>query len=661
MRNYLDRYINSLSSGDRQLASSFIYRDRRNLNSDISEAMQPTSYSSYRFGKIRKMSVVTSASFSSFISNTLIYLDEIYETTNNSDAILSALLTQSDIKMDRIEAALQCIENEIYDWETYLSSTSTSSEIISRSYGPLGLRPVSEVGNDLLLLNCVVQANYKVKCEGGMVVAECKDKISTPFFCDDDGLQVRFTYNFAPGPVDKIQLEPLAIAGSLTIIEMRAYGPNGELISTITSNESIPRTLKAYSIPRSTLARIEIDILDSTFNIIEAAPGMAEEGGGVIRRPLMPMPSRTPDEVLFKNAGADTTTTGYDNIDTLSVDMGRITKEAISKDILDQDSLYTIDSVIKSTYIGGPADRIYLPLPFPRPGQRTKYYYYGCGLKNLICASNNFHQNATTTERLTFANGIPGYLTLTTDEYLPTGSFINFYLKTDDGQKIPLLPKNRELTSEILHFSKAGKAKLMFSPEGLVSFYRDDAKQIGLTMNGTTVLAPALGLETYKTLGGSVLWAVYEPNHLKSNVISYPGRVSTYVSESGQTGESYDRIPESKQITLKETPYIDQARLGDSTYSPVQITVSGYMAIDYTNYDSKEESDFPVSQEWEEGTRLLHYKVRGKTVFFEESVDRPVRIFYERTANTALLVIETGQIYATAAPPVLYSYQISYI
>jgi hypothetical protein len=290
------------------------------------------------------------------------------------------------------------------------------------------------------------------------------------------------------------------------------------------------------------------------------------------------------------------------------------------------------------------------------------WYLYEIGLKNLVCKNSFYTESLRFCETIKFEGGLPSVITLTTDEYIPAGSYINFFLIGLNREVVPLIPKNREWNTEVLHFNQYGQANLLFSPEGEIYYYKNEGETtITFPTNGRAVLGPSNNMGELNTLGGSVYWTRYQPDQDKSNFLPYVSRLSAYVSPSGDLGEVFSRIPANSQITLHDTPHVDPARLTDITYSPVAITIEGYKTTDLTNWSKYEEDEFPVESQYQENERVIHYKVRGNTVFFEESVDRPVRIFYESLGQYANVCIEMGVIHRLAAAPVLYSYTLSYI
>lgn len=625
------------------------------------------------------MSKVTSNFFRGLFINVWAYLNALYSQCNTSANILAALEEQNKTKSDRIESALKGIEQEIDDWEEYLFSTPTASTVITRNYGTAGLRPIIDTNGNLELLSTVVQANVDVTYSGGVATAIVSDTIQEPFFSEEAGLQVRFTYTYSPGMVDKIRLEPLSSAGTISINQMRVYNSAGAIVSTITSAEDLPRTLE-YSIPKTVVARIEVDLIDSTFNIIETSSTQVKTGSKRIVIPATKIQEEYQVDVVTPNPTQpyyggwvprprrryltyiaslyrDVLKDMFDNYADM-YPTGYIADEQDWCRGNPQNTTTTKET--RYRWVDVPEQILMEPYEYTETTY-TKSYEYSCGLGNVVCSHNYYTEVMQHVEEVRFENGIPGYVSLTTDEFLPTGSYINFYLMCKDGQIIPLVPNNREYTTDVLMFNSLGKATLNFYPVGPIYFYKDEAIPISLQVNSKTVLGPLSNTGAFNIASGTTYWAKYEADQTKSNIISYTGRVASYVSKDGKLGEVFDRIPEEAIIELQETPYIDQTRLSDTSYSPVQVVVDGYQTIDYTNYNENEEDEFPVSEQWESGVQKIHYKVRGKSIFFEKSVDRPVRIMYEFSTQYAKLIIETGVIYETAASPVLYQWQMSYI
>jgi len=691
MRNYLDGYINSLTKRERTLAYNFIWADRRALSDELNNIDNTVNSPGSRFIKVRPLNKVTSSVFKSIFNNTLLYIKALYDQCNNSANILTALEEQTRCKTDRIEAALKGIEQEVEDWEELLFSEPTASTVITRNFGTTGLRPIVETNGNLQLLSLVVQANADIVTQGGSVTAETKDKIVEQFFSAEEGLQVRLTYTFTPGNVDKIRLEPLSGAGSITIHQVRVYNSNGTLVTTLTSSEQLTRTLE-YSIPKTIVSRVEVDLINSTFLIKETTSTSIKTGTRRVVIPAHQIKEEYTVEVPYNTTAITPTGSKYPYWNFSGDYLNIVSGDFYSKNrntIIDaykrymQYSIYSYQyysalwSLLNSNNSSNPANQStkietrYRWIDIPEQvllepyeyteSTITKTYSYTCGLSSIECSHNFYTDVMQYVEEVRFDNGIPSYITLTTDEFLPLGSYINLYLVCKDGQVIPMLPANREYTTDVLFFDNFGKATLNFNPLGPIYFYKDESIPVALQVNGKTVLGPSSNTGATNILGGTTYWVKYEGDQSKSNNISYTSRVGSYISKDGQLGEVYDSIPDSGVIVLEENPYIDPARLNDSSYSPVQIVVDGYTTVDLTNYEYNEEEEFPVAEEWETGVQKIHYKVRGKSIFFEKSVDRPVRIMYEYSAQYAKVLIEMGVIHSSAAVPVLYQYQMSYI
>jgi hypothetical protein len=277
-------------------------------------------------------------------------------------------------------------------------------------------------------------------------------------------------------------------------------------------------------------------------------------------------------------------------------------------------------------------------------------------------------------EEVKLESGMPSVMTLTTNELLttadvegdiiPIGSYINFFLQDREGNVIPLLPENREYTVDVLRFNQFGQASLNFYPGGDTHFYKGSEELIGgnLAISGKNILGPSANTGSINTMGNSVsYWAFYEPDITKANFIPVSSRATTYVSEDGSLGETFNRIPPSRTLRLKGLPFIDSDRIGESGYSPVTVVVEGYSTVDLTNYNETEEDDFPVTTQYSNSTKTIHYKLRGNSIFFEDFVERPVRVIYEYATQYATIIVEMGIIHGTAACPVLYQYSLSYI
>lgn len=695
MRSYLDNYINSLSSGEKVLADKFIWKDRI-LEEDLESLTASTPYISTRYGEISPLTQVKRNDFVSIFSQTKDAFSALFARANHSAAYREALDIQVENKLKNIESALEKLENEVDSWEDKLSSSAEASYTISRNFGQEGLRPVVEYENTLELISTTVTANTDITHADGLIKATCSETLDEEFFLDNPGLQVRFVFNFTPGKVDKIHLEPLSGIDNATIYQLRLYGSQGNLLDFTVDNEELNRTLE-YSIPSSVISRIEIDLYCETYNITEElVTNTVEKTNRIV------IPSKTEKklvgykEVTYTIPGFDYGLTGPRPV---SQQLDPNTGMTYQEQVIAHNPVYSSVGAALSTgiYTYGNAFWVYggdgkvYQYSYERTPTTTKTtlvpvyetttipeqillesytettetlvrkYNYELGLKNIRCTSSYYTESLSLLELIKFDGGIPTSITLMTNEYLPVGSYINFYLIGKDDIVTPLAAYNREWTTDVLNFDRTGQAALSFYPTQELYFYRDEDSTESLPLNGRYVLGPQANSGVSNPMLGSVHWVRYQPDMNKCNIIPYTSRVGSYFSKDGSMGEYFEEIPSSKKLTLSEKPYVDSSRVNTDDYSPISIIIDGYNTSDLTNYSLFEEEEFPISPVYSDNERTIHYKVRDKTIFFDTEVSRPVRIFYEFEAQYAYLLINIGVVHKRAACPALYSYQLSYI
>jgi hypothetical protein len=550
------------------------------------------------------------------------------------------------------------------------------------------------------LLSTVVQANSNFSTDGNIVYTNAPDRITESFFSDDEGFQARITYNFVAGNVSRIHLEPINGVGTITIQELRVYDANGQIISVLSSNEELTRTLE-YSIPRTMVSRLEVDLIDRTYNMVQVPEEVTKTG---TRRVVIPAHSEkesyqetvtlywreveafnlTPYQLdlleqLYDNRGGvegivyafnHPEIAGYsESTAALNTALGGVF-DRFSSDVAGMreyiDNLFKVqyggtETVTKYRWVKIPEQIRITPYTYNAVDQVTKYRYC-LGLQNLACINEFYTEIYRVIEEVNFEKGMPTSVSLSVDEFLPVGSYINFFIVDKEGNVTPVLPEEREFTTEVLRFNEFGQANLLFYPSGVVYFYKDTGEPADLVLNGKTVLSPSASLGSLNTMGGAdAYWVRYQPDRMRANLIPHANRVASYISDTGTLGEVFSGIPGSKSLVLQNAPYIDRARVGEPGYSPVQVVIDGYTTIDMTKYDNTYEEEFPVNAVYADGKKLLHYKVRGNTIYFENELDRPVRILYEYLSQRATLMIEMGVIHGLAAAPVLYKYSLSYI
>jgi hypothetical protein len=680
MRSYLDGYFNSLTTGQRELANSFVWSDRRHLAGLNLETSLST------FGKlvgVTSGSVVSRNDFSGLFSTATNNFNTIFDQANQIANIRDTLILQTEAKLNRIGSALKALEDEIERWEDSFSDKPHALEKIERSFGQAGLRPVVERSGNLVELFTVIQANAPVTVTGGLVSVDAPDTITENLFTADSGLQTRVTAYYVPGYVSRIRLDPITSIGDAVIREMRVYGANGELIATLINTDS-PQKLDPmgleYSIPKTLVSRIEIDLIDTTFNLVDVPVTTLKTVTGQYR---IVIPAYTDSHLVDWNdvvtkilrEGPEwqigygslsqhlepVYTNAYDGISSTGAYVERYFVHYASSRVVEV--ITTQTPVWDITYI---PSQILLESYSYQEGQTVteKRHRYEVGLANLT-ASNDFYTEVMRfSEEVELPTGMPSVVTLTTNEFLPAGSYINMFLRDRAGNVIALLPENREYTVDVLRFNQYGQAQLNFYPDGDTHFYMNADELVGNTfaISGKYILGPSANAGSINTMGNSnSYWAYYEPDLTRANIIPLSSAATTYVSEDGSLGENFDRIPPSRILTLKGTPFIDVDRIGEDGYSPVSVLIDGYSTTDLTNWRKTEEDDFPVATQYTNTTRNIHYKVRGNTIFFEDFVDRPVRVIYEYATQYVTIMIEMGVIHNNAACPVLYKYSLSYI
>jgi hypothetical protein len=703
MRNYLSGYIRSLTAGSKAIAESFVWDDRRNLSTTITTDSARLDISSkHAYSNQRVMY----GDFMSVFNNVAQNMGVIYDQANSAAAIREATQLQVDAKLSRIESALQTLDQDIQGWLDTYSQKAESVHEIKRSFGAFGVRPIVYFDGMLNKLSTIVESNADAITDGNLIYVNAPDRIQERLFSDDEGLQVRVTYNFTPGLVTRIRLEPMAGIGGVYINELRAYGPNG-LVATLAAGEELSRSLE-YSIPRSIVQRLEFDLIDKTYNLVDVATNQVKTG---VRRTVIPAHSE-------KNVVTDTITQYWREIEAFSLSQTQLYlieqvydgKTGITMPSGYDGILYMmhhpeipgfaqattaltsvvgnafttfgetstgmkdwIDNLFRLRYGGTETvtkdEWVYIPEQILLHNytysetEVLRRYRYEIGLKNLACFNDFYSEIYRYAEEVRFEGGAPSSLTLVTDEFCPEGSYVNMFLFDTNGNSIPLLPENKDFVCEILRFDEHSRAQLLFFPNGGVSFRKGNGEGVVLALNGKTVLGPSMGLDIISNNAqqNETYWALYQPDRTRANSIPQSGRVATYVSESGEIGEVFHSIPDSKTLSLKEIPFIDNNRVGETGYSPVQVIIDGYTTVDLTKYDSTYEEEFPVDQTFRSGERVVHYRMRGNTIFFESSIERPVRVLYEFVVQKASIMVEMGVISPDSAAPVLYQYSLSYI
>ena len=196
MRNYLDSYMRSLAKGEQVLARDFIWSDRRFLDREAESLMGSPLARIPRFQTAIPMQIVSRYIYAQVFDSTKIFLDQVYAQANKAAHIRTDLNTQVDKKLERIESALQRLEQEVDDWEDLLCTAPEAVHTISRDFGT-GLRPVVETPTELELISLIIESNVPTVTAGGYIsVAIEDDRINEPMFTTLEGLQLRYIYTF---------------------------------------------------------------------------------------------------------------------------------------------------------------------------------------------------------------------------------------------------------------------------------------------------------------------------------------------------------------------------------------------------------------------------------------------------------------------------------
>jgi len=695
MRTFLDQYINSLTYSERLTSNNFLYatRDPSISYSTPIINMRFTSGSSLP-PFVLPMQIVTDTSYNVLFESTYSDTKQLFKQINQAAGIRVGMNEMVSSKLEQIESAIIELDREISEWEDLLVDTPEARGSISRSFGQTGMRPVVEYAGDLERTALTIQANVAVSIEGELCVAELLDSISEPWFSDEDGLQVRMNYTYIPGRVNTIKLEPVSGIGSITIVEGRLYNSQGNEIAKFAEGLELNKTID-FTINPVVISRIELDLLDTTFNLRNESTTTTVEKRIVIpakteriitgyrtvqgyTRPSDPIQAvvRVPTNYyagmtnIFDSTGyrgqikwiygqptearKAAAAEAYERITGIHIDIGQ------SYLVYTENLTFHRLALRLFTRIPGAEKQlpIYEIIQIPEKilieeeEVSTTYnvYKYEAGLSRLTASSNFYTERRCWEEWLEFEHGMPMNFNLMVDEYLPHGGYINFFIFGKDGTLIPLCPNNREWTTEPVSFDEYGEYRLMFKPVGEVYFYKGEQDATIPYSNGV-----AFGIS-----GTSGHWVKYQPDKDKINIIPYASRIGTYYSEEGRLGEVHNRIPENKTITLKRHPWVDFSRIGDSDYHPVTVDIDGYTTSDLTNWRRRREEIFPINPVQADNMRTLHFKVRGNSIFFEDSVDTTVRILYEYVATQAKIVVCTGILHEHAETPVLYSFTLNY-
>ena len=268
MRTYIDEYLKSLTDGEQIAATRFIYTDRIRLQESATGITDRISAVIPILPRVASGQVFDDYSYISLFSKSSSSMSEIFDQANLSAGVRSSINDMAKSKLANIQAALTQLGDDIYNWEEIFSCMPDATKTIHRSFGPDGMRPIWVKEGSLSLLSTTIEANSPYANCSGLIVAEPLDAITNDYFSTEDGLQVRLTYMFSPGPVDTIKLEPLSSLGDTKVVEGRLYDTGGNLVSTFVEDLILTKTMW-FSIERTTISRIEIDLLDVTYQLVD--------------------------------------------------------------------------------------------------------------------------------------------------------------------------------------------------------------------------------------------------------------------------------------------------------------------------------------------------------------------------------------------------------
>lgn len=219
---------------------------------------------------------------------------------------------------------------------------------------------------------------------------------------------------------------------------------------------------------------------------------------------------------------------------------------------------------------------------------------------------------------------------------------------------MPIVPFNdSSIRSELLMADSFGKAVLRFVPnQESITLYEDQVRRDYSTyvINGKEVTI--LGHNINKTYFVSYTPAnidLQKEIQLFSRSMSNPVLIAS--NSNGFNGERFESTQVGNSVVLSNSPYVDRTKFINATYSEINGTVTTSKSssgnFDYSSYS-------PVKILFEDGTSAINltnyllddyrpesfyntstvlYMHDGKTVIFNQSIDKPFRILYQYVAD----------------------------
>jgi hypothetical protein len=221
---------------------------------------------------------------------------------------------------------------------------------------------------------------------------------------------------------------------------------------------------------------------------------------------------------------------------------------------------------------------------------------------------------------------------------------------SSENDWIPIIPYGENFVrSELLITNGSGEATLRFEPlQESINIYED-----GKQMLSGSFVANLRNIKINNHKQGSKYFASYRVRYPDSyhEVMLNPQYLATPVlvtpSASGSNGEYFDSSGQYNKVRLAYTPYIDQGRFVDSSYSsyvgtvtssntsyasidnslysPIKVAfLDGTSAINITNYVS----DNNTKESFYETDSILFIH-KSDSIIFNKRIDKPFRVLYQ--------------------------------
>lgn len=639
---FISKYIRTLLSGERQVADSFLSETGVNPVLGLNNVRNLPSMFSSPLIKVEKDQFVHGSTIESNHGRIVDSITRYYDAAQKISELQTATDFLFSTSLSNVESSLDQLRMELEAWDKQMNNRANFSNSISKSFMPDGLSSRSSGRDEIAIKGHAYRTNAPILFDENdyRFTSSFNSTINSNLFSSLYGLQVELTIEVEPNQSNSIKFSPWTVTGApATLLSLNGFCNSGDPV-VIAENLVLDKEY-FLTFPKSNISRFVFKIIQQNYSLID-----------------------TDTSPVYAYNPPPTTT-------AVQQDKGQIHSPNIGTawwNIKAQEDWTTYWNWLRYAYY----DYIYAvpsnPLaninPTGVPDQvipiEIQEFRYQCGVQG-IQIFNNYISDDSYVEVINLKlEDCPTYITLRASDWIPENTAVEYSIRAAGSNEWTPLPNadEDEYVNEILHPDYRGICQLRFpfqTVNGNMPEVYEGSKKLE---PGEYYFFNERVLQLRSTLTGQSPFLIkYEVADKENIKIPYAESLSVYKDSNGELGDTFSGTSSEDKVILSEKPFVDTERLSTDGYSPVTVLIPGRTTTDLTDWSNGKETEFNRVPDLDN----IYYKVRGKSIYFDQPVDLPITVIYEYLKSMVELKIAIRTLNTPADSPVIYNVQLSYL